>query len=149
MDADILLLERAVASGLGEDRDDAVPRRRVIERADEGRDGAVGRGEREQPRREGASECLASLIEVASPGERIAGERIQQLAHVTGVEINVILGGTDHLAQHHVGEDLGNGPIAAAGSNLVEIETIERRREPGPALEHSHIRNRDGDDRTA
>ena len=65
------------------------------------------------------------------------------------MKVDMKLGGADDLTQHHVGEDLGNGSIRPPWGDLVEVEPIEWRCEAGAALEHSHVRNRHGNDGAA
>src|SRR5258708_3939775 len=122
----VRLVERAVATGLGENRDDAATRRGQIERAGERRRRARLGGQRDQGRTERAREHFAPLVQVAISRERVAGEGKEIFAHVAGMEIDMIFGGADDLRQQHVRQNLGDGPVAPARCDLVEVESIER-----------------------
>src|SRR5690349_6305600 len=94
--ADVLFLERAVATGLGQNGYDALARCRIVERAGEGWNVAASGRDRNHERCEGAGDALTLRVQLSIAGERISGEGKQLLTEVAGVKVDVILRGSDH-----------------------------------------------------
>src|SRR5487761_939222 len=89
------------------------------------------------------------LVDTVVAGPKKDGEGNERLDQIAAVQVHVVFGLRDDVAEHPVGNLLGGAAVRVAGKHSVEVPTVERTDVDRPRNERGHVHYGHHDDSPA